>query len=72
MNTFLEHLVTSLPSLAIQAQKYESVSTLSDIVSRKIPLLLLDSRERWVSVLYIHSFGQSLFKIKQTNFFFFY
>ena len=70
MNTFLEHLVTSLPSLAIQAQKYESVSTLSDIVSRKIPLLLLDSRERWVSVLYIHSFGRSLFKIKQTNFLF--
>ena len=28
-------------------QRYEKVSALSDIVTRKIPLLLLDSRERW-------------------------
>ena len=43
----LERLVATLPSLAIQAQAYEDLDTLADLVNRKIPLLLLDSRERW-------------------------
>ena len=47
MSCILERLVATLPSLAIQAQGYEDLDVLADIVNRKIPLLLLDSRERW-------------------------
>ena len=47
LSCMLERLVATLPSLAIQAQGYEDLDTLADLVNRKIPLLLLDSRERW-------------------------
>ena len=47
-NTFIESLVQKLPSIVIQAQSIDAnVKTLADICRRKIPLLLLDSRERW-------------------------
>jgi hypothetical protein len=47
-NTFIECLMQKLPSIVIQAQTADiGVGTLADIVRRKIPLLLLDSRERW-------------------------
>jgi hypothetical protein len=40
--------VQKLPSIVIQAQAIDAgVTTLADICRRKIPLLLLDSRERW-------------------------
>jgi hypothetical protein len=47
-NTFIESLTQRLPSIVIQAQTADQgITNLGDIVRRKIPLLLLDNRERW-------------------------
>jgi hypothetical protein len=47
-NTFIECMTRKLPSIVIQAQRCDGgIQQLGDIVRRNIPLLLLDSRERW-------------------------
>ena len=47
-NTFIECMVQKLPSIVIQGQNADiGMQNLGDIVRRGIPLLLLDSRERW-------------------------
>eukprot|EP00942_MAST-04A_sp_MAST-4A-sp1_P012913 g12913.t1 len=47
-NTFVECMIQKLPSIVIQGQNSDiGIQNLGDIVRRKIPLLLLDSRERW-------------------------
>jgi hypothetical protein len=45
--TFVECTVAKLPSVVVQAQRWASVTQLADVARRKIPLILLDSRERW-------------------------
>ena len=47
-NTFVECTVSHLPSIVIQSHNAEHATTeLADIIRRKIPLLVLDARERW-------------------------